>query len=90
MCAIYLCIGWNTKEFSQFDANLADTSAIMKRLKTHLEWRKEHGLLGERSESENTTDASLWEASVKQAWEFEETNGEEMQRQSSKEQSDGT
>ncbi|CAJ1936639.1 unnamed protein product [Cylindrotheca closterium] len=51
-------------------------TAIEARLKEHLEWRKEHGLLGER-DGNRDTDASLWEASVKQAREFDEANGED-------------
>jgi len=46
--------------------------AITTRLEEHMEWRKNHGLWGEAAEN-GDTDASVWEAAVKQAWDFEES-----------------
>mmetsp|Transcript_17980 Transcript_17980/g.44407 ORF Transcript_17980/g.44407 Transcript_17980/m.44407 type:complete len:280 (-) Transcript_17980:44-883(-) len=75
---VILSVHWRgtQKNSHMFETTRTDNPAIETRLKAHLEWRKEHGLLlGERDES-GDTDASVWEASVKQAWEFEEANGE--------------
>ena len=72
----FICGLAGTRKNSHGETLVTNHSAITSRLKAHLKWRKEHGLLVERVER-GDTDTSLWEASVNQAWDFEEAkNGE--------------